>query len=354
MRFLTSIALAASLTALTAFAKLSLSMTATGPGDVDGVENLKLITSITNTGDEILKLVKDPRGPLSSRPTEAFDITDTNGNRPLFTGIRVKYMLDWVVSRGTAEHFTVLAPGQTINVAHNISEIYDFTHPGQGSYHIKARNLVYHVDNRGTVIPLHASSNTGHNVDISGSLRREVHTMPKELSPQITFQGCSPARQTVITNAITRARADVRAAVSALPTKAPVSTRFSTWFGVYNDQRLKTVTANLNKVSAADLNSFTYECSGAYPCEDGDVAYVISTTYGVVHLCSVYWGLSPSGADSQAGSLVHEASHFKALAGTLDITYGQASSKDLAVKRPNEAITNADNYEYYVENTPSL
>nr|C0HLZ4.1 RecName: Full=Ribosome-inactivating protein lyophyllin [Lyophyllum shimeji] len=50
----------------------------------------------------------------------------------------------------------------------------------------------------------------------------------------ITFQGCSPARQTVITNAITRARADVRAAVSALPTKAPVST-FSTWFGVYND-----------------------------------------------------------------------------------------------------------------------
>jgi hypothetical protein len=37
-----------------------------------------------------------------------------------------------------------------------------------------------------------------------------------------------------------------------------------------------------------------------------------------------------------------------------DIVYGQAGAKSLAASDPNGAINNADNHEYFAENTPSL
>ena len=59
--------------------------------DVDGVENLKVTTTVTNTGDETLKLLNDPRGVLSFFPENTFSITDPTGSRPLFTGAKVNY-----------------------------------------------------------------------------------------------------------------------------------------------------------------------------------------------------------------------------------------------------------------------
>lgn len=57
---------------------------------------------------------------------------------------------------------------------------------------------------------------------------------------------------------------------------------------------------------------------------------------------------------SQAGTLVHEGSHFVATAGTTDFAYGRTECQQLARANPNQAIRNADSYEYFVENTPPL
>lgn len=59
--------------------------------DVDGLENLKVITTIINTGDETLKLINDPRGVLDPFPEDSFIITNTAGSRPLFDGAMVNY-----------------------------------------------------------------------------------------------------------------------------------------------------------------------------------------------------------------------------------------------------------------------
>ena len=56
---------------------------------VDELENLKVITTVTNTGDETLKLLNDPRGALSSFPEDTFSITDATGSRPSFNGVKV-------------------------------------------------------------------------------------------------------------------------------------------------------------------------------------------------------------------------------------------------------------------------
>jgi len=57
--------------------------------DVDGLENLRITTTIVNTGSETLKLLNDPRGVLSSFPENTFNITDAAGSHPSFNGARV-------------------------------------------------------------------------------------------------------------------------------------------------------------------------------------------------------------------------------------------------------------------------
>jgi peptidyl-Lys metalloendopeptidase len=61
-----------------------------------------------------------------------------------------------------------------------------------------------------------------------------------------------------------------------------------------------------------------------------------------------------TGTDSKAGTIVHEQSHFTVNGGTKDYVYGQAAAKRLAISNPAQAIMNADNHEYFAENTPAL
>ena len=47
-------------------------------------------------------------------------------------------------------------------------------------------------------------------------------------------------------------------------------------------------------------------------------------------------------------------SHFTVNGGTQDNAYGQTAAKSLAKKTPSKAVANADNHEYFAENTPAL
>lgn len=82
------VALVASAVAVSAAPGLTLRLS--GADKVDGVDNLKIIATVTNTGDETLKLLNDPRGPLNKLPTESFLIGhDGTGATPAFTGVKV-------------------------------------------------------------------------------------------------------------------------------------------------------------------------------------------------------------------------------------------------------------------------
>jgi len=56
----------------------------------------------------------------------------------------------------------------------------------------------------------------------------------------------------------------------------------------------------------------------------------------------------------QAGTIIHESSHFNVNGGTRDHAYGQAAARALARSSPNTAVLNADSHEYFAENTPFL
>jgi len=87
-----------------------------GSQAVDSVEDLKIVATITNTGDETLKVLNDPRGPLNKLPTDTFVITDAKGSQPSFTGIKLKYVLK---TAAALEAYTTLAPGESVAVEHN-------------------------------------------------------------------------------------------------------------------------------------------------------------------------------------------------------------------------------------------
>ena len=69
--------------------------------DVDGLKNpnLKVTTTISNTGGETLKLLNDHRGVLDPFPEDSFTITDPSGSRLSSRGERVNHTSGYVINQ---------------------------------------------------------------------------------------------------------------------------------------------------------------------------------------------------------------------------------------------------------------
>ena len=108
------IALVASAVAVSAAPGLTLKVS--GADSVDGVDNLKVVATLVNTGDETLKLLNDPNGVLNTRPPDTFTSTGDDGASPSFIGVRVKYPPSQEAKLTDQAAFTVLEPGATVCV----------------------------------------------------------------------------------------------------------------------------------------------------------------------------------------------------------------------------------------------
>ena len=114
--------------------------TSTSNLSVDGLENLKVTTTVANTGGQSLKLLNDPRGVLDPFPENSFTVTNPSGSRPSFVGARVNHTIGYVIDLDAnvldlpsqasynstlaaglddPSAFTVLAPGGSVNVTHD-------------------------------------------------------------------------------------------------------------------------------------------------------------------------------------------------------------------------------------------
>ncbi|EEB91249.1 hypothetical protein MPER_10425, partial [Moniliophthora perniciosa FA553] len=168
------------MSAIAVSASRGLSLTVSGPTSVDGVDSLKVVTSLLNTGDETLKILKDPRGVLSTLPTDSFAISDVQGAIPKFTGVKAKFVPEYAAK--LEDTFTVLEPGQSVEVEHDPSEVaanslfkvssaYNFTIPGEGLYDIHANNLFQIIDSAtGQLTDLHATQESAFKADVKGKL----------------------------------------------------------------------------------------------------------------------------------------------------------------------------------------
>ncbi|KDQ63151.1 hypothetical protein JAAARDRAFT_118985, partial [Jaapia argillacea MUCL 33604] len=316
-----------------------------GPDTVENIDNLKVVVTVVNIGDEALKLLTDPNGPLSTIPTDTFTITDATGNTPTFVGVKAKYVPSVAAQKGA---FTTLAPGESKSVQHDLADAYNFTATGPGKYEFAANNMFYHVGDAGTVEDIiYASHADAHMIALSGRLARARPS--QTLVKRASYNGCSTSEKSSLAQAAPAAQTYVANAMSYLQAHTSSTTRFTTWFGTYLSSHHSTVLTHYTNMNGNVYTSYSFDCT----CTDsGTYAYVYPDEYGTVYLCGAFWSAPVTGTDSMGGTLVHESSHFTANAGTQDYVYGQSSSKSLAKSNSGEAIMNADSHEYFAENNP--
>lgn len=168
----------------------------------------------------------------------------------------------------------------------------------------------------------------------------------------ISYSGsCSTSQKSTLVSAVGSASTMANNSVSYLNGTPAATQRFTTWFGTYSTANWATIKSHYVKTKdALDNKPLTLDCS----CKKSYYAYVYPNQPYKVYLCRAFWTAPLSGTDSKGGTLVHELTHFTVIAGTDDFAYGHAAAKQLAITNPADARFNADNHEYFAENTPNL
>ena len=124
---------------------------------------------------------------------------------------------------------------------------------------------------------------------------------------------------------------------------------YKEWFGNHTAIREEKVRKRLLAVkNAMESKTFVYDLSGDAECADGDFAF---TFFGVsaIWFCSLFWDAPARGIASKAGTIVHEHTHSSAEVEDIRDMYGVEACRKLAIEKPDDALNNADNYEFFVE-----
>ncbi|WP_363797482.1 M35 family metallo-endopeptidase [Lysobacter firmicutimachus] len=311
--------------------------------------------SITNTGRKAVRL---PKWQLPSDEFDArlFDISYA-GKPVAYEGALVKRGLP------SAEDFAILQPGETYRRTIDLSAGYDLSRTGQ--YVVRFNAPLQHASTsdramlrQNNGLPMSAQS-----VPLSlwvdgldqlgGS--KVAAASKKPIGPTavvngVNYVGCTTSRISAAGQAVVSARGYSENAKGYL-NGGSVGPRYTSWFGAYADSRYATARQHFVAIDQAmDQNSgqITINCG----CSSSAYAYVYPNQPYQIYVCNAFWNAPQTGTDSKAGTLIHEMSHFTVVAGTDDHAYGQGAAQNLAATNPNAALDNADNHEYFAENTP--
>ncbi|WP_196139728.1 M35 family metallo-endopeptidase [Aliikangiella sp. G2MR2-5] len=265
----------------------------------------------------------------------------------------------------TEGDYLVLKANQKISFDVELSHIYDLSEQGYYQISVEAENFeMFGLSKPGKA---NAKSVTKYTSDSSAEIfvTKVRASKGKPCNPRkqdcggdgggngedVSFTGsCTNSEQSTILSALAAAKDMANDSVTYLNGNSAGS-RYTTWFGTYSSTRWNTVAGNFDAIKdALDNKPKTFDCG----CNQSYFAYVYPNQPYKIYLCRAFWSASLTGTDSKGGTIIHEMSHFNAVAGTDDIVYGQSGAKNLAISDPNKAVTNADSHEYFAENSPKL
>lgn len=166
---------------------------------------------------------------------------------------------------------------------------------------------------------------------------------------------CGAGELTTLQTAVANATKLAKAASSSLPPVNSTSgARFRRWFGGADgdyDPTPKTiydgmvVTLVFQKFWCLPPNSNTPDVLFHTN------AFILKGAVGEIFVTSNFFALPPTGAKSQGGTILHEASHQSQVRRTTDDDklYGPAAAATRAATSATRARNTADNYKYYAE-----
>ncbi|MGJ9418193.1 M35 family metallo-endopeptidase [Massilia sp. CMS3.1] len=335
---------------------VALDKAALGPSD-----DVLVKVTITNTSSTPQYVLK-ARTPFEGLSAPLFDIT-RDGAKVAYTGALIKR------GKPTQADYYLLKPGASHTVKVELSSLYDMS--VSGDYAIKYRtaspDLFLATNNgRASAMAAGAANDIGElqsetaQLYIEGRLARGTESPIMEalkrpgggtVSPMgLSYASCTASQQSTVASAIAAAKTMSNSSVTYMA-NTTMGPRYTKWFGATNASRQSTVKSNFTKIkNAFDTQNVVVDCS----CKESYYAYVYPTQPYRIYVCNAFWSAPMSGTDSKGGTLVHEMSHFDIVANTDDNVYGQSGAASLAISNPAAAVKNADNHEYFAENTPAL
>lgn len=252
----------------------------------------------------------------------------------------------------TGNDYVSLKAGQTMTSVVNLGEYYDLSASGQYevAYAVASYNLYIEKGNAYKFKDVLVSEIIDFKADGRAAKGGKPTPAPTPPPGGTTFNACTVDQQALLRTARTNAQNYASNAETYLLGNNQGS-RYTTWFGVYSGSRYSIATTHFTSISNAwDNAGVTFDCG----CKQNYYAYVYSNQPYKIYLCKAFWTAPATGTDSKAGTLIHEMSHFDVVASTDDFVYGQTGAKNLAITNPDNAVMNADNHEYFAENTPAL
>lgn len=309
---------------------------------------------LTNRSDETVYVLRWET-PLDGLSRSIFEVR--YGGKP------VRYM-DKIVHFGhpEASDFVRVGPGESISAEVNLAASYEMleaatyevSFEGQLSYVIAENTLKGHVDDLGAM-QLDADSVSLYSAGRSAGYYAGLGALSGAVTKagSVQYASCSSSQQTALSSAHSAAKTYSSNSLGYL-NAGTTGSRYTTWFGSYTATRYSTVRSHFSSINNALQNlTTTYDCY-CTPSAASAFAYVYPNQPYIIHLCNAFWSAANTGTDSRAGTIIHEMSHFTVNGGTDDHAYGQTAAKNLARTNPKRAIDNADNHEYFAENTPAL
>ena len=256
-----------------------------------------------------------------------------------------------VVKRGLPrdQDFVRLDPGVSLNYTVELTALYDLSSSG--------RYAIEYSSGGGRGAQRETLQSSVMYLWLEGRSTKGASTQAQPASPPATsatsYASCSASQQTALQAATSQALTYANGAVSYLGGTPGATERYVKWFGAYGSGAgWNTAKTHYTAIqSAFATQPLAYDCK----CKKPSVyAYVYPSQPYKIYLCGAFWSAPLAGTDSRGGTLIHEMSHFTVVASTDDWVYGQAGAANLASTDPAKALDNADNHEYFAENTPAL
>ncbi|MFZ5636843.1 MAG: M35 family metallo-endopeptidase [Pseudomonadota bacterium] len=311
--------------------------------------------TITNTSRKTLRIPKWQL-PSEAHVSDLFRVA-RDGDEVGYRGAMVK--------RGvpTPEDFAILRAGRSIRSVVRLGEVYDLSQPGHYTvtyaaplqYASLSGRIRLQLGNGRPMVAQGAPIRMALDQPATfpnGSRRRPVQPVNPVLSDVlgITTVGCNANQTSTINQAVLSARSYSERAKGYLNANT-TGPRYTSWFGAYNSTRYATAKQHFAAIDSA-LDQTGGQVKINCGCTQNYYAYVFKGDHYQIYVCNLFWSAPLAGTDSKAGTLIHEMSHFTIVADTDDHAYGQSLAANLANTDPIQALDNADNHEYFAENTP--
>ena len=362
------LAAAATLMSGSAFAEIKASLEIQNAGKLMNTSDVTATVSFTNTDSKPAKMLSYLMKANNNGELEEHLFTVTrDGEKVPYEGMHVKRFAP------SAKDYITIGAGKTISFDVELSGVYDLQQAGNYTFKYSAHNVNLFgeqglLDHKAAMRGMDgidsnvASAFIGKDpaYDFSRVVKKGKPCNPKKedcgggggTDPSgIEFTGgCTSGEQADLVSAFDSAKAMANDAIAYL-NSGNTGPRYTQWFGAYSSQRYNKVSSNFDAIKdAMDNEQMTFDCG----CNQSYFAYVYPSQPYKVYFCRAFWNARETGTDSRAGTIIHEISHFNAVAGTDDVVYGQSGAASLADSDPAAAITNADSHEYFAENTPNL